>query len=232
MSLLDAFKKQEVSPTQEYLDIAAIKDSMVVLKDGTLRTVLMCSALNFDLKTEEEQEIIVNQYQNFLNSLEFPIQIVVQSRPMDLGVYLDKLDVQFKREENTFLKTQIADYVDFLKEMIPQANIMDKKFYVIVPYYPPVIKAPTSWQEVISGRAHKKLSDNEFETYKKELIQKAGTIASGLGSIGLRCIQLNTRELIELFYSIYNPELATTEHLTQTEELESDVIKKGEDSAQ
>ena len=229
MKLFDFLKPKEVQKsTQAYLEIAEIKDSIVVMKDGSLRLIMLCSAVNFDLKTDEEQDILIGQYQNFLNSLEFPIQIVVQSRRMDLGPYLAKLKERLNQEENELLKAQMADYIDFLKELITQANIMDKKFYVVVPYFPPLIKTPASWEEVISGRPPKTLTASEFDTFKRELIQKANIIASGLGSLGLRCIQLNTQELIELFYNIYNPELAAAEKLLPLEELKAEVIKKGE----
>jgi len=230
MKFFDFLKpKTERKSTQAYLDIAEIKDSVVVMKDGSLRLILLCSAINFDLKTEEEQNILIGQYQNFLNSLNFPIQIVIQSRRMDLGPYLSKLKERLNQEENELLKTQMADYIDFLKELIAQVNIMDKKFYVVVPYFPPPLQAPTSWEEVISGRAPKTLTVFEFDTYKKKLIQKANIIASGLGSLGLRCIQLNTQEIIELFYNTYNPELAAAEKLLPLEELKTEVVKKGEE---
>jgi len=229
MKLFDFLKpKKSRKSTQAYLNIAEIKDSVVVMKDGSLRLIMLCSAINFDLKTEEEQDALIGQYQNFLNSLNFPIQIVVQSRRMDLGGYLDKLKERLNQEQNDLLKTQMSDYIAFLKELIAQANIMDKKFYVVVPYFPPLIKTPISWEEVISGRPPKTLTSFEFDTFKRELIQKAGIVASGLGSLGLRCIQLNTQELIELFYNIYNPELATIEKLLPFEKLEAEVIQKGD----
>jgi type IV secretory pathway VirB4 component len=230
MNFLDFLKRGEAKKsTQAYLDIAEIKDSLVVMKNGSLRLIMLVSTVNFELKSEEEQNILIGQYQNFLNSLEFPIQIVIQSRRLDLSSYISKLKERLNQTENELLKLQIADYIEFIKELIAQANIMDKKAYVIVPYFPPLIKTPSSWEEVISGRPPKTLTASEFETFKKEVIQRAHTVASGLGSLGLRCIQLNTQELIELFYNIYNPEFATLEKLLPVEELKSPVVEKAEE---
>jgi hypothetical protein len=230
MNFFDFLKKGEAKKsTQAYLDIAEIKDSLVVMKDGSLRLIMLVSTVNFELKSEEEQDILIGQYQNFLNSLEFPIQIVIQSRRLNLSSYLSKLKERLNQTENELLKLQIADYIEFIKELITQANIMDKKAYVVVPYFPPLIKTPSSWEEIISGRPPKTLTASEFDTFKKEVIQRAQTVASGLGSLGLRCIQLNTQELIELFYNIYNPEFATLEKLLPVEELKTSVIEKAEE---
>ncbi|MCX6806750.1 MAG: hypothetical protein NT135_01355 [Candidatus Berkelbacteria bacterium] len=198
---------KDIQPTQAFIDIAQIKGSLIITKNFGLRLIMLCSAVNFDLKTEEEQDILVAQYQNFLNSLTFPIQIVVHSRKMELGPYLDKLKKRLRQEENELLKIQMADYIAFLEELIPQANIMDKKFYVVVPYNPPLIKTPS----LKSKTADKKLTGTEFETFKKEVIQRANVVASGLGSLGLRCVQLDNHELVELFYGIYNLDLAKIE---------------------
>jgi len=229
MGLFDFLKPKEAEiSTQAYLKIAQIRDSIVVLKDGSMRMVLLCSSINLDLKTEQEQDIIIARYQSFLNSLSFPIQILVQSRKMDLSPYLLKLKNRLNQESNALLKERIRDYIGFLQDLIQEVNIMDKKFFVIVPYYPPLIRPPASWEEVISGRPPKTLNLSEFETFKNELIQRAGLVASGLASVGIRCLQLNTQELVELFYNIYNPEFSKEEKLVPVEELITSVIKKGE----
>lgn len=215
--------------TQAHLDIAEIRDSIVVLKDGSLRLVMMVSAINLDLKSEEEQEALIYQYQNFLHSLNFPIQILIQSRRLDLGSYLKKLEEKVAGEENELLKAQGRDYLSFLKELIPQANIMDKKFYLIVPYFPPLFKAPSFLSEIWAGRPTKKLTTSEFQSFKKELLQRANLVASGLAGLGLRCLQLNTQELIELFYNTYNPELGSREKLLEAQELEAEVIEKAKE---
>jgi len=227
MSLLDIIKKpKEIEKsTQAYLDIAQIKDSLVVMKDGSLRIVLLCSAINFDLKTEGEQDAIIAQYQNFVNSLSFHIQILIQSRRVDLTDYLAKLRERVGQEQDEFFKAQIADYLAFIKELIEKANIMDKKFYIIIPYFPPLIKTPASWEELISGRPPKALSTSEFETFKIEVLKRANVVASSLGAVGLRCIQLNTQELIELYYNSYNPDISPLEHLLPAEELSAEIIK-------
>lgn len=217
MTIFDLFFKKEEKAkrsTQAYLDIAQIKDSLIVLKNGGIRLVFMVSTTCFELKSEKEQDALIAQYQAFLNSLEFPIQILVHSRRVDLYPYLENFKRRLEEEENELLKKQMIDYLAFLAELVPQANIMDKKFYIIVPYDPVFLKP-------FSGT----FSESEFQQYKKELLQRAEVVASGLASLGLRCIQLNTQELVELFYNIYNPELATEERLRQIEELIAPVIK-------
>ncbi len=212
--------KNEERFTQTYIDIAEIKDGIVVGKNGSMKIILLCSAINFDLKTEEEQDILIAQYQNFLNSLEFPIQILIQSRKMDLKPYLDKLRAKQEKEPNELLRFQLENYIKFLQELITEVNIMDKKFYVVIPYSPPVLTTPSAIAKIAKSNPTKKLTDREFESFKKQVIQRAGVIANGLGSLGIRCLQLNTSELTELFYNIYNPDLAHAEKLIQAKEAE------------
>jgi len=222
---MSLFSSNQKPSTQSHLEIAEIRDSIVVTKDGSLKMVFLCSAVNFDLKSEEEQEIIIHRYQNFLNSLTFPIQILVQSRPVNLGNYLNKLRELTKKQTNPLLKIQMEGYIVFLQELIATANILDKRFYVVVSYTPPIIKTPTLGG--VRSSTHKTYSDQEFENYKRQLLERGNLIATGLASVGLRCIQLNTQELIDLFYTTYNPELANTEKLLPVEELNTEVIQRG-----
>jgi len=216
-------KKQENINTQDYLSLSDIKDGIIIGRDGSLCIILLCSAINFDLKTEEEQEILVAQYQNFLNSLEFPIQVVIQSRKMELGPYIDKLEERKKKIQNELLHFQLEDYINFLKELISKVDIMKKRFYAVVPYYPPVISAPTSWEQMLHGRPSKKLTETQFNSFKKEVLQRAGVIASALGSMGLRCIQLDDKELIELFYGSYNPGVVEEDKASKALEFEASI---------
>ena|SRR3989304_7158293 len=232
MSIFDFLKKQEgeKSSTQAYLDIADIKDSLVILKSGGLRLVIEVSATNFDLKSEEEQEIIIGQYQSFLNSLEFPIQILIQSRKIDLSSYINDLKKRMESEQNELLRIQMNDYIIFLEDLITQANIMDKKFYVVVPFDPPLLNSSQLQSLAKIGKTEDKttgvFSESEFQAHKDGLLKRAQALTSGLSYLGLRSRQLNNQELAELFYSIYNPEIAAEEHLKQVEELVAPVIEE------
>ena len=217
--------KQPIGSTQEALKIAEVHNDTLVLKDGNLRQILLCSSINFALKSEQEQNAIIYAYQNFLNSLNFPIQILMQSKKLDLTNYLAKLTEKAGGQTNELLRAQTLDYIDFIKRLINLANIMDKRFYVIVPYLiPPKITPPT-----ISlgkeGRPGNVLTLEEFEGYKKELEQRVQVIESSLGSIGIRTAKLNTQQLIEFLYSVYNPEEANKEKLSEAENLTGEIVK-------
>jgi len=216
--------KQQVGSTQDTLKFAEIRNDTVVLKDGNLRQVLLCSSINFALKSEQEQNAIVYAYQNFLNSLNFPIQILMQSKKLDLSNYLKKLSEKANSQTNELLRSQTLDYIDFIKRLINLANIMDKRFYVVVPFaIPPKIGPGNPLSR--NQQTQTLLSNNEFDTYGKELEQRVQVIESGLGTIGIRTAKLNTQQLIELLYGVYNPEEANKEKLTEAENLTGDVVK-------
>lgn len=217
----------QIASTQEILKFAEIHEGVCITKTGELRALLMVSSINFALKSEQEQTAIVFAYQNFLNSLEFPIQIVMQSKKLDLYNYLKKLNEVAGTQTNELLRMQTLDYADFIERLINIANIMDKKFYVAIPFMPPPKVGP-SIPTFNKGRVQAQsisISLEEFNRYKEELDQRVQTVQSGLGSVGLRCALLNTQQIIELLYGIYNPEEAAKEKLTKTEELTSSVIE-------
>lgn len=216
--------KKQVGSTQETLKFAEIHNDTVILKDGNLRQVLLCSSINFALKSEQEQNAIVYAYQNFLNSLNFPIQILMQSKKLDLSNYLKKLTEQAGAQQNELLRSQTLDYIDFIKRLINLANIMDKRFYVVVPFIVPPKIGPTN-PLALGNAPQTLLSNDEFLTHSKELEQRVQVIESGLGTIGIRTAKLNTQQLIELLYSIYNPEEANKEKLTEAENLTGDIVK-------
>jgi len=216
-------KKDEIGSTQDFLKFAEIKDNTIILKDGNLRQILLCSSINFSLKSEQEQNAIIFAYQNFLNSLNFPIQILMQSKKLDLSGYLEKLQKKANAQQNELLRMQTLDYTDFIKRLINLANIMDKRFYVMIPYLvPPKIgpKIPIGGQNPIVS-----LTPEEFAQYKKELEQRAQVIQSGLGSIGIRTALLNTQQLIELLYGVYNQEEANKQKLVEADTLEGEVVE-------
>lgn len=214
-------KNNQSSSTQDILKFSEIRDGIVVTRTGELRAILLVSSINFALKSEQEQNAIVFAYQNFLNSLEFPIQIVMQSRKLDLGNYLKKLKEASGTQTNELLRTQTLDYIDFITRLINIANIMDKKFYIVVSYTPPpkLQTVPGKTQGPIQ------ITTEEFNTYKQELTQRVTIAQNGLGSIGLRIAQLDTQQIIELLYGIYNPEEAAKEKLTPYEQLTTNIVQ-------
>lgn len=216
-----------ISPTQDNIHIAGIKDGIVILKNGGYRLILQVNATNFALKSEEEQNSIIFQYQSFLNSLHFPIEIVMQSKKLDLTPYLEKIKSKMEKQTNELLRVQTQDYMEFVSKLINIANIMKKSFYVAVPYEPINLKNVSLLDRFFGGKASTnqvKISETEFKHHSEELIQRANTVAGGLGSLGLHCVQLNTEEIIEVFYKIYNPEIAGRERFKDTQTLTSPVV--------
>lgn len=213
--------------TQENLEIAGIEDGIVILRDGSYRLVFEVSAVNFGLKSEREQNSIIFQFQGFLNSLHFPIQILVQSRRLDLTPYMSKLKKRADGQTNELLKMQTLDYADFISELINMANIMKKRFYIVIGWENIELQK-LSFVDRLMNRGNSvsllKISEKEFKTRSSELRERASVIASGLGSIGLHCKQLGTKELIELYYNFYNPGIADKERLGDLENLQASVV--------
>jgi len=202
--------------TQRYLDIAEIRDDVVIMKDGTLRAVLMVASINFALKSADEQEAIVQAYISFLNGLESPLQIVIQSRKMNVDPYLESLAEKQKEAKNELLKAQIADYRGFVKDLVEMGEIMQKRFYVTVLYDPSSKKQKTFWTrftESLSPGSSIKLKEKQFMERREEVLKRADTINSQLISMGVGGSLLDTQSLIELFYECYNPDVFSTEKL-------------------
>lgn len=220
-------KKTHPPSTQKHLNIAQIRDSVVILKDGTLRSVCAVSAVNFALKSQKEQDALIYQFQSFINSLTTPIQVVVQSRQLELNSYLQDLSDRAQAQTNELLQFQMVDYIDFVSRLITLANIMEKRFYVVVPHN--TVKSGSSGllDIFLGGRkTTPHYSQQQFEHYQGELLQLTNVVISGLASIGLRAVQLNTQELVEFYYSIYNPEEAVEEKLVDVEQLKASVIHR------
>ena len=189
------------APTQQFLEIEKIREGVVVLKNKSLRGVIMASSLNFALKSEEEQNAIIYQFQNFLNSLDFSTEIVVQSRILNITGYLDKLKEMEEKQENELLKFQTAEYQKFIRELIAGGQILSKNFFIIVPFT--LLEIPGMKKE-----KSQILTEEQFQRAKSQLWQRMEFVALGLRRCGLQCIPLNTTELIELFWSLYHPEEA------------------------
>jgi hypothetical protein len=187
--------------TQQFLEIEQIREGVVVLRNKGLRGVIMTSSLNFALKSEDEQNAIIYQFQNFLNSLDFSIEIVIQSRRLNITGYFDKLKEMEEKQENELLKFQTREYQNFIKDLIAGGQILSKSFFVIIPFT--LIEIPGFKKEKIST-----LTEEQFQRAKSQLWQRMEFVALGLRRCGLQCIPLNTSELIELFWSLYHPEEA------------------------
>lgn len=211
------------SPTQKYLDVAEVKDDVVILKSGAMRAILAVSAINFDLKSTDEQEAIINQYQNFLNSVDFPIQIIVSSRKLDMRTYFDYVTTKEKTQSSELLRLQLSEYRNFIEQLVSGSNIMEKNFYIIVPFSPIENKDKGFFSNIGSLMNPQKniIEKNEnFETYKNQLLQRVDHIIAALSGIGLRIAPLKTEELIELLFNSYNPEIFNASELKDVEKLE------------
>lgn len=208
--------------SQRYLDIAEIKEDVVIMKDGTLRAVLLVASINFALKSEDEQNAIIQAYVAFLNSLEFPLQIVIQSRKLNVDRYLDRLRESEREQQNELLRVQIADYRNFVQELVTLGQIMQKQFFVVVPYNPLSDKAKgffSRLQESFTPALSVKLADAKFRQRRNDLMLRVEHIMGSLGSMGLKSVQLDTQSLIELYYRVYNPELYDNEKMTDATKL-------------
>jgi len=202
--------------SQDLLSIKEIRDGVLILKNGGLRAVLICSSINFALKSQDEQNAVIFQYQNFLNSLDFSVQFFLESRKLNIEPYLMTLKEAEKKQTNDLLKIQIAEYSEFVRTFVKSANIVTKSFFAVVPFTPPLFTTPqegvSSILGGISGAFSKKadhketgLTPEKFEEFKNQLWQRADSVIQGLIRTGVRAVPLNTEELIELFYSLYNP---------------------------
>jgi hypothetical protein len=194
--------------TQQFLEIDQIREGVILLKNKAMRGVLMVSSLNFALKSEDEQNAIIYQFQNFLNSLDFSLEIVVQSRRLNITGYLDRLKELEERQENELLKMQTAEYQKFIKDLITGGAIMAKSFFVVVPFTLIEIPGMKAMKGLVKKGEIPTLTEEQFQRCKTQLWQRMEFVALGLRRCGLQCVPLNTSELIELFWSLYHPEEA------------------------
>ena len=191
---------------QEFLEIADIREGVMILKDKSLRSIMLISSLNFALKSEEEQAAIIYQFQNFLNSLDFFCQIIVHSQRLNLTGYIEKLKDLETSQPNELLKMQTRDYREFIENLVATGTIMTKSFYLIVPFYPLELRG------LIPGKEKKleglTLSGSEFQKCKTLLLQRMEFLLLGLRRCGLNAVLLNSEEIIELFWNFYHPKEA------------------------
>lgn len=211
------------NPSQTLVPIREIREGVVILKDGGLRSVLLVSSINFALKSHEEQEAIIIRFQEFLNSLDFSLQIIIQSRKLKIDQYLEKIRSLEKSQENDLLRIQTAEYHDFVKDLVASANIMNKTFYVVVPYSlgegAKKKGALNLIKETITDKSQIAFDVQRFNQLKSQLWQRVDHIAASLSGMGIRVVPLNTEELIELYYDLYNPGSEGRRNLGTSEEM-------------
>ncbi len=194
------------APVQQKIEIEDIQDDMVFLKGKGLRAILLTTAVNFALKSNDEQDALIYQYQNFLNSLDFPIQIVVISRRLDIAPYLAMLEEKRKEQSNELLRIQIEEYLDFVKNLVQLSNIVSQMFLVVVPLAPIEKKGGGLLEKIgLFEKNANQTAQKSLEELKSQLWQRVEYVKTGLGSVGVKAAPLNTQEIIELFYKLYNP---------------------------
>ena len=202
--------------TQQLVSIGGIRDNVVLLKDGSIRAIIEVSAINFELRSEDEQIAIIQNFQRFINSIDFPLQICLLSRRLYIDDYLKLATEASGQLDNELLRIQSSEYIKFIKELSSLTNIMSKKFYIVVPFY--IFESPTktglfqSFKSVVgSSGGAQQLSDERFAVYQNQLMQRAELVFGGLVGLGLRTRLLEKDELVKMFYDLYNPAIRTTE---------------------
>ena len=221
-------KGKQIS-TQAHLQFSEIRDGVVVMRDGSLRMIILCSPTNFDLKSPAEKDAVEFAYQGFLNGLHFPVQIVIQSRKIDLDAYLDKLGKIQSDQANPLLSSLMEDYIFNIRGLLDEVNIMEKRFFVVVPYYVAGVSRQnivTKLRSVFSGNSDVTQTTTEYESRKKELVQRTNLVAQGLAQVGVRSVVLNTQEVIELFYNSYNIDESQTQSLVNVSQINAPAVTR------
>jgi len=231
--------KTAQNTTQNSLLISEIRDSMAIMNDGSFRAVIACKSINFDLMSSREREGVEFSYQNFLNALYFPVQIFIRSQRVDIGPYIDRLSTIRRSQDNMLLGVLMDDYINFIDVLSQEANIMDKSFFVIVPYFPTgdltnIVEQSKSifsrlLQKPQSGPT--KIDKVSYEKARDEIKNRVDSVNNGLFQIGVKSVQLNTKELGELYYNMYNPDTAVREPLGNFEQITSTYVQKGSGEA-
>lgn len=232
-------KPANPNTTQNSLLISEIREGMVIMGDGSFRAVIASKSINFDLMSSREREGVEYSYQNFLNALYFPVQIFIRSQRVDIGPYIDKLVTIRKSQDNMLLNVLMDDYINFIDVLSQEANIMDKSFFVIVPYYPSgdlsnvVEQSKGIFSKLFTKQkaTATKIDKVAYEKAKDEIKNRVDSVMSGLFQIGVQSVQLNTKELGELYYNMYNPDTAVREPLGDFENVTSTYVRKGDGQA-
>ena len=221
--------------TQNTLLLSEIRDSIVIMADGSFRAVVACKSINFDLMSSREREGVEYSYQNFLNSLNHPIQILIRSQRVDIGPYLDRLAVIRRAQDNMLLNVLMDDYINFIDVLSQEANIMDKSFFIVIPYYPQgdianLVEQGKGFFGKLFAKQNTitKIDTATYQRAKDEIKNRVDAVTSGLFQLGVQSVQLNTKELGELYYNTYNPDTAVREPLGDFESVTATYVKKGE----
>ena len=232
-------KPSNPNSTQNTLLISEIRDNLAIMKDGSFRAVVACQSINFDLMSSREREGVEYSYQNFLNSLYFPVQILIRSQRVDIGPYIDRL-VQIRRsQDNMLLNVLMDDYINFIDTLSQEANIMDKSFFIVIPYFPAgdlsnvKDQAKGFFGKIFAKQQNgpTKIDQATYEKAVDEIKNRVDAVTSGLFQMGVKSVQLTTKELGELYYNFYNPDTAVREPLGNFENTTSTYVKKGEGEA-
>jgi hypothetical protein len=230
-----AAKPKNPSSTQNSLLLSEVRDNMVIMADGSFRAVVACKSINFDLMSSNEREGVEYSYQNFLNALNHPVQILIRSQRVDIGPYIDRL-VEIRRgQDNMLLNVLMDDYIDFIDALSQEANIMNKTFFIVVPYYPQgdmmnLIEQGKGFFGKLFSRPKNVITKIDTVTYEKaktEIKNRVDGVMAGLFQIGVQSVQLETKELGELYYNFYNPDTAVREALGNFEDVTALYVKKG-----
>jgi type IV secretory pathway VirB4 component len=225
--------------SQNSLLISELREGMAVMNDGSFRAVISCRSINFDLMSDREREGVEYSYQNFLNSLYFPVQIFVRSERVDIGPYIERLAKIRREQDNMLLGVLMDDYINFIDALSQETNIMDKRFYVVVPYYPSgdVNSAISNSKNMLSSllkpdkQQHVVIDRAAYDKAKTEVTNRVNVVLSGLYQMGVRGTQLNTKQLGELYYNSYNPDTAVRQPLGDYENLTGTFVEKGQGMA-
>ena len=222
--------------TQATLLISELRDSVVIMKDGSFRAVVACKSINFDLMSDVERDGVEYSYQNFLNSLKFTTQILIRSQRVDIGPYVERLSEIRRNNDNMLLGVLMDDYINFIDILSQEANIMDKSFFIVIPYYTSpdaekVVQQTKNFFKSFSKAKAPEVTRIDRATYDKaltELTNRVDTVVSGLFQIGINSVRLNTKELAELYYNFNNPDTAVREPLVDFSKIATMYVKKGE----
>lgn len=200
-------KPQATKATQDFVPVKEVRGGVIVLKEGGLRAIVLASSINFALKSADEQIAILSQFQNFLNSLDFSVQIYIQSRKLDIRPYVALLEERESAQTNDLMKIQVKEYVEFIKSFTADANIMSKSFFVVVPYTPAQLNVNKVSKGIFGGSKSTGQEDysQAFEEYRTQIEQRVSVVQQGLNACGVRSVMLGTEEVIELLYKLFNP---------------------------
>lgn len=228
-------KPKNPNSSQNTLLLSEVRDNMVIMADGSFRAVIACKSINFDLMSSREREGVEFSYQNFLNSLNHPVQILIRSQRIDIGPYIEKLVQIRQNQDNMLLNVLMDDYINFIDVLSQEANIMDKSFFIVIPFYPSgdisnFVEKGKGFFDKLFARPQNIVTKIDAETYEKaktEIKNRVDGVMAGLFQMGVQSVQLNTKELGELYYNFYNPDTAVREPLGDFNGIATTFVKKG-----